>query len=115
MLYSIHTSDLASSMPRMLPLPLVTGILHLQAGVQLEDEVADFINRNGGDAMSAHHRWYMEVMDVGVGGHVAARGSFILDAGQSITEAMIVDPAYAGANIGPYLQELAERLWGSET
>ncbi len=112
MLYSIHTADLASSMPRMLPLPLVTGILHLQAGMPLEDDVADFINRNGGNAMSANHRWYMEIMDMGVGGHIAAQGSFIRDDGQMVTEAMVVDPDYAGANIGPYLQGLAERLFG---
>jgi len=114
MLYSIHTSDLASSMPRMLPLPLVTGIIHLQAGVPLEDEIANFINRNGGDAMSAHHRWYIEVVDAGGSGKVAAQASFIVDAGRVMTEAMVVAPAYAAANIGPYLQGLAGRLFGAD-
>lgn len=113
MLYSIHTSDLTSDAPRVLPAPMTVGALYLAAGIPLEDEVSAFIANHGGDPADQSGRWYLEVWDRSGTDTIAARASYIWSDGDVICEALSVRPDYAALDLPAYLQSLGYGLWGA--
>lgn len=111
--YAFNQSDLEPGSPRVLPVPLVAGAVHLNAAYDFTDDAEGMLDQLAVERMEPCSRWMVMVWDLRDGEDLVAKSAFKWTGKEVVLEGMMIDEDHRDLGLDSFMIGTASVLFGN--
>ena len=112
-MYEFNQTDLEPGSPRVLPVPLVAGAIHLNAAYDFTDDAEGMLDQLGVERAQPCSRWMVMVWDLRDGEDLVAKSAFKWTGKEVVLEGMMISEDYRALGLDSFMINTASALFGN--